>query len=507
MSSAKRIISGSAASWINILVTLVFQIALVPVFLKYWTVNTYGAWILISSVINILTTLDRGHIDYLTYEFLRTDNRKKRFLSKLLWSGILMNTILCITELLVIGVLVKSNLVDALFGEYRHVSWQLLRQAKLSLVIQMLLWSVFNSNVALLYRFLFNYGYFPRYIWLNIISTCINILVSIVAVMMGCDLLQTVIYSSVAVALFSLFQLANIFLLLRKVKVALTAANLKLGFRNFITSLFFSLNTFLETFRQQGVRLVITPFVGTSGLAAFSTMRTGANIALQGLSTISNPLLPELMRFMKQKEQEKIDASLGLVWFILTALLAPGIVLLQYAAPGLFHLWTKGQITFNPLLFAFLSMGVLVYAIAQPGMTVIKGNNLLKIQIVVGFLSTATLMGSLLLLMPFLNILGVGIALFLAEVVAAIGYFKNAKKWMIANHLTFPDYLHQICIVSLLITAFSCVGFVYFDNAKLYVLAIAELFLFINMIRFWNKMPSVAIQKISFFIKRYKLTY
>ncbi len=41
MSVTKRVISGSAASWAQIVVGIVTQIAVVPVYLNYWDVKTY----------------------------------------------------------------------------------------------------------------------------------------------------------------------------------------------------------------------------------------------------------------------------------------------------------------------------------------------------------------------------------------------------------------------------------------------------------------------------------
>lgn len=486
------------ASWMSIMVTLAFQVVLVPVFLKYWDVKTYGAWILITSIVNIVSTIDRGHVDYLGYEFLKTDEQKKSYLGKLLLSGLFTNIVIVAIEFVALFFLIYGNKAFFnLFGGELRFSSLLWYQVKVSLVIQFLIWAVFTSNLGLLYRFLFNYGYFPRYSWQNIASTILSMVASIIAVVLGCNLLQTTIYSAGTTALFSIFQGYDLLRLLKKERIPLNSYSYRLAGAKFSESLLFSLRSFLENIRQQGIRLIIIPFVGTSGLASFVTMRTGANVSLQGLSTITNPLLPELMRFLKQKEQKKIDASLSLVWFVLAVLLAPGVVLLQYAAPKLFYFWVKGHIIFDPLLFAFLSMGVLVYAIAQPGMAIIKGNNLLKTQMLIAVLSSVVLVVALFLLVPRFNILGAGISLLLAEIVAAIGYLYSAKKWMREIHLVFPECLHRICTVSLFIAGISMMGMAYFVGAEGYVLLISELLLLINIIRFWRKLPDIAVCKIN----------
>ncbi|MEP2652773.1 MAG: hypothetical protein ABJH06_12365 [Paraglaciecola sp.] len=49
-SVTKRVLSGSAVSWTNIVINIVVQIALVPLYLNYWGAPTYGLWLLFLSV-------------------------------------------------------------------------------------------------------------------------------------------------------------------------------------------------------------------------------------------------------------------------------------------------------------------------------------------------------------------------------------------------------------------------------------------------------------------------
>ena len=113
--------------------------------------------------------------------------------------------------------------------------------------------------------------------------------------------------------------------------------------------------------RQQGVRLVLAPLAGPVALAAFSTMRTGANVALQGLNTIVNPILPDLMRFLHDRDQPRSEAAFSTIWVVVVALMAPGVVILQLIMEPLFVFWTQGKIALIPfflqhcrLVFSFM---------------------------------------------------------------------------------------------------------------------------------------------------------
>src|SRR5690606_38192305 len=97
----------------------------------------------------------------------------------------------------------------------------------------------------------------------------------------------------------------------------------KMGLKDFIYSLALSGKDLLENTRQQGARLILAPLAGAVGLATFSTMRTVANIALQGLGTLTNPLMPELMSFLHKRDQERTEVALGTVWMIVAIVLSP----------------------------------------------------------------------------------------------------------------------------------------------------------------------------------------
>ena len=87
MSVTKRVISGSAASWAQIAVGIATQIVVVPIYLNYWDVKTYGLWLAIQAIVVFLSMLDFGHQQYLGYEFLRIGIDDRKLLRKYLWSA------------------------------------------------------------------------------------------------------------------------------------------------------------------------------------------------------------------------------------------------------------------------------------------------------------------------------------------------------------------------------------------------------------------------------------
>jgi O-antigen/teichoic acid export membrane protein len=242
------------------------------------------------------------------------------------------------------------------------------------------------------------------------------------------------------------------------------------------------------------VRLILTPLAGPVGLVAFSTMRTGANVALQGLNTIVNPLVPDLMRFLHARDQSRTESAFATIWILVIAVMAPGVVVLQAFVEPLYVLWTQNKVSFDPILFALLSFGVLVYAVVQPAMAVVIGNNLTKTQLALTALAAIIVFGVMILSVPLIGIVGAGAALLLAELSAALGYKRYAKRWLRKNNLQWPSSSFHIAMAALVIAAVSLGGLIVAPQFKWILLPVSMFFFAWNTLRYWKILPQVAKQ-------------
>jgi O-antigen/teichoic acid export membrane protein len=291
-----------------------------------------------------------------------------------------------------------------------------------------------------------------------------------------------------------LFLYIDLFRLLKKERIRFAKPSFPLGYSNFKKSLPLLGKSLFENVRQQGVRLVLAPLAGPVALAAFSTMRTGANVALQGLNTIVNPIVPDLMRFLHERDQPRSEAAFSTIWIVVVALMAPGVVILQLIMEPFFVFWTQGKILFDPFLFATLSVGVLVYAVIQPAMAVVIGNNLTKLQLWLSAIAALTLFLVLILSVPLIGVIGAAIALLLAEIAAAIGYKIHAKRWLKQNQLLWPRRPFNLAITSVVISALTLIGIIWISEYKWIILTISMLLFAWNFWRFWQVLPAVAIE-------------
>lgn len=495
MSTALRLISGSSASWARIGVTMFTQLALVPFYLAHWDVETYGIWLAIQAMANVLYTLDYGHQTFLEFEFLRigVDNRKE--LSNYLSSGVFIGICLSLFQILLIIIILVSGMLPTLLGELELVERSILYDAGIALLLQGVVWLVCTSATGLFTRALAPFGYYPRMSWWSVLNAALSVLASAVAVVFGAGLLLTSVIAAGVTVACSCFQYADIFRLFRREQIILRMPSLKLGWKNMLYSILISGRNLLENARQQGVRLILAPLAGASGLAAFSTMRTGANVALQGMASVSNPLMPDLMRFLHKRDQKRIELAFGTVWVVIAVVLAPAVVVLQAFIIPLYFIWTRGQIPFNPWLFAMLSQAVLVYALAQPAIAVVKGNNLLKPQFLISLLAAIVVAGGMWVLVPAAGILGAGISLLIAEVIAAAGYKIVASRWMVRAGLSWPRSSFLKVSASVWISAAAMDSLILLPQAKWFILTGSLLLLYWNVWRYWQVLPEIATER------------
>ena len=264
-----------------------------------------------------------------------------------------------------------------------------------------------------------------------------------------------------------------------------------MGWKNFSKSLVLSFNDLLNISRQQGVRLLLSSLVGANELIAFTTMRTGANIAFQGLGTITGPLMPELMRFVNEKNQEKCESAFATVWVVLILILIPGVIIFQVIMPSLFVIWTRGKVEYDPLIFALLSISILIYALAQPAISIVKGANNLKSQVRISSITAIVVVGGMFILVPKIGILGSGIILVAGELVDTQLYKISAKRWLLKNGLKWPLRSSQIAAFAVLFCVIVLFSLIYFPDYRDTIL-ICSFFIYLLVVyHYYMSLPQI----------------
>jgi O-antigen/teichoic acid export membrane protein len=435
-STAARIFSGSAATWCRIGITIFCQVALVPIYLGKWNAGIYGVWLAATALVGLLQIVSTGFQGYLQNEFLRIGAGRPRLLRRHFGSAAAIAVGIGVVEFGVTVVVALSPLAGKLTGSTTVPGLEI--QVSSVIILNEFVWLLSWAWGGLAVRVLSCFGYFANLAWTGVAYGLVTGVAPAVAVALGANVLTAGIVLAASTLFVMIPLTAYMHGRMRECGLFPLSLDWQLGFRVVARSQLITVRTLLEMLRQQGVRLVMAPLAGAAELAAFATTRTWTNAALQGLGTVTQPLMPELMRYLAGRDQARTVGAFGAVWVLLLGAMIPGSLVLQVVAPSLFELWTRGKIPFDPILFALLTSGVLIYAMAQPAQAIVTGNNLLVPQLVLSILCATVGVGGMFMLIPMLGVVGAAWSLFAAEVVSAIGNTLVAAQWTRRKGMRWP---------------------------------------------------------------------
>ena len=472
----------------RIVVTIFTQVIAVPVYLHYWSIETYGAWVLVQSLVSFLTILDVAHHNYLGNEFLKTGRQNREEIGAVFCTGVVVAFIVSMVTFSVVCALTLSGTLSQWVGmDAAHV-----QPFETSLLLTCATWVFTITFTGLLGRALNPFGHFALSAWSGVVFAIVSTAASVAAVYFGADLVTaTGVTCLVNFACHSILS-AVLLRIARQEGLISRKLDMANGFARFGASLALGAQAGLEILRQQGVRFLLLPLSGMSQMIAFSTMRTGANLALQGVGTITGPLMPELMAFLGNRDQPRTESAFSVIWLMLCVVLVPAVLVVQYAAPVLFPLWTQGKIAFDPLLFALLSLGVLVYALAQPAIAVVNGNNLLREQLKIAMFATVVTVGGIYLLVPLAGIRGAALALLAGEVLSLLFYVRSAAQWLAGKAMRWPTSAFVNASLSLAVAASGMAAIIIFQAHAGLCLALALTAQAFILRAYWSQLPFIA---------------
>lgn len=499
--SVGRILSGSIASWTKILVIVITQITLVPIYLSQWNAETYGAWLLIQALWGAGILLNLALHDFVGFECLKLGATQREEISLRISSVIPVTFLIACILVLIVWSFGELKLGESLL----KLNVELGKQLNQALFIMSIVYIFTQSQSGLIERWLTPFGYYPTFVWLNVLRTILTSIPPAVAVFIGADFIEAVWILIIADVIVHLYLYYVSFHIIRKQSLSLVIPNMKLGLNLWLSSLWLAARYLIDMTRQHGSRLVLAPLSTPEGVAAFATMRTGANFAQQGLITVVLPALPELMKFLIDKDQEKTESIFALVWFVTCALLAPTLFGIQLIMPDLFELWTRGKIEYNPELFACLSLTILFFALGQPFDSIVRGNNLLKSQVGIAILGAIIVIGGMVVFVPVWGIRGAGFALLLAEINVAFAFMFIARRWMLSIGMYFPWKPFLITLSSIFVTAIGLCLVVYEIRIIVSVMIIVFIIQIVISWVYWKNIPNVAKLKVKTILLKFKV--
>ena len=448
MSTLFRLAKGTGLTLGRTFVSIVGQFLTVPIYLSHWQGSTYGVWLILQGLLGYLTLVSVAFQQYTFAEVMKTGPDQLDIVRRIYWSALGVGYIIAAMEFTVVIGFVPSAVRAALPEDITVPAETVVGLLVLFSLVQLLLmpFGAITANTMTIY------GYYPRSAAWGLCNVIATMFAPAGAVLLGADLMVAGLVFVSAHAASGFLMLIDYASLARRYKLmARTAIDWREGFVAAFRCLPLAARTFIDSFRQQGFRILLGFFAGASAVTALATTRTFANVLHQGINTIIAPLMPELMRYVVIRDQDRTEGSFALVWLCLFTLLVPGVLLLCLLAEPLFLFWTRDEVGFDPILFLTLLVVVLVFAAGQPAASILQGQNQVSWMVSAALAAAAGLFLLALLLVPPYGLRGAGFALLGAELCSVAVTVAGAVASLSSRGLVYPtrSFILVVCNIAI----------------------------------------------------------
>lgn len=415
---AGRLFAGWTANLLQVILGITQQVALIPVFLHYWTGDTLAAWLAIYAVGNLAYIADAGLQTRAINRFLQfrsvadCDGRSARYYAAML--RVYIALIAALTLPLLIGAM--------LLAPSRAFGFAAVPQFDAAFIVMTVgtLWSVPSNLVAALYR---ARGLYGRAVKVQNLAVLFSQLVQLVAVMTTGSLLAVAVAFAAAPLMAAIWLLAvDAPRLFPHLQRAGAACSWRWGFGQFRKAAPFAVASATDLALLNLPVLLVSAFVpDRAAVAQWGLTRVVAGLIRVLCVQTSLPLAAELGHDHAVGDRNRLRVLYARGSVLVTVLASLVVSGLLPFWPDFFALWTRGVIPYEPSLTFVLLMGT---AAAAPSILAVvyanysnQGQLLLRakaIQLVLFLASSAILISSI-------GLLGAAMAVVASELLVQFG--------------------------------------------------------------------------------------
>ena len=475
---------------------------LVPVYLSYWDAPVYGLWLAVQAFVIQVQTLDLGYQTHIGREYIKVFvNHRDRF-DVFLSTSLLYGRLVALVEAIGFYAFYRFDLANRLFGN-TGIDPVALDQAAIFLVVQSSLYCLAGSSAALLGKAVIPFQYNPRVAWWNVGIASGSVVASAVAVILWGNILSVgLAFSGISFAL-NILLILDTRRILKRHGVISPKPDMRLGFSNLLRSFVIIAISFIDSLRQQGIRLVISQWLDLSRLTQFATTRTIANLVMQGANSVFWPISPELQKLIHKRDHQRTTSLLWLMWAFSCGILAPCLIAIQPFAETLFLWWTHDKIHFDSTLFVMFSITALFYASNRPATQVITGFNFLKPQILLTLSSVLILFTSIVLFIQDFGIKGIAGALLLTEFFNLVAATAIASHLLIQHGLSWPTRSFHFIVGYIFIASVCSFTVAIHPEFAFIVIPCSLIGLFIILLLMFRQLPTATKYYVSNISRRF----
>ena len=406
------------ASGFSVALSIALQIVSVPVCLHFWGEETYGLWLALLALANMVRTLESGFNAYVGNELnllYHVDTAAlRRTLGSALWGALIVAAI----ELLAGALIVASGALAPLLG----VSEEVAREGRAGLALGLMLLGFVSTGpyLGVVNRLLIPAGMLHQGTWWFMALQITQTASLVVAAALALSLTDAAVFFSFSQAA---VHVASAFYIARKLPRFFPwwrEPSWTTGLRDLLRSTAMVGANVLTQAGTNGVVMLVSSGLGAAAVPAFTTVRTLANLWTQLGNVLISPLLPEVVRYHALSDARKLVAGLEAHWLIANCVVNVSILASLPFIDEAYRAWTGGRVALDPALLSTLLLAVVIGSPASLIALYLNGINDLRAVTVLYAVRGLAPVAVGLALLPSLGVVGVGVGIAAGELLGPL---------------------------------------------------------------------------------------
>ena len=318
MSSFNRIISGTFSGLTGNFFSVIIAILSLPIYLSFWSLDLYGTWILILTIISFLKVPIFSYQEYLGQEFLKLGKKNKIEIAKILYGSTIIMFIYAVLLIFLIFLLLNfTNLLH-----FIKINQSLIDEASIAIII-LFSAEIFSHIVSLFMRALYPFHYYSKISWIGLIIVLTVPICQIFFVTRGFELVGLSIATFFIINFVTIIFFIYLQKLIKKEKITYIKFYFLKNLNHLKNSFYLMIGYWTNILRNEGVRLILAPLLGTIQMISYVAMKTASNFMRQIFTSFTNSLLIEFIDYINEKNKDKFLYSHTALYFIFCLIITP----------------------------------------------------------------------------------------------------------------------------------------------------------------------------------------
>lgn len=368
----------------NFVITFAQQLAVVPLFLKYWQAPTYGDWTTLTAMTVWFSMADAGMQSFVTNRLTQHHSRGHwdEFRSDLASATLMYVVVISSAFLLLLGLAFGYFVHAKFYGDHRPLA-----DSAVMIIVFMgtyILMMILSGFVTGLYRAMGQANKSPRVAFFHRSLLLINTILILVLGGTPRNLATVYLVQSILVTTYVAWDVRR---LDRRAVPTLRGARWSVAVSFLAPSVMFLLLDTGRNLTVQGMTLVVSGILGPVAVVGFTTTRTLANALRQLTSMIGNTVWPELTRISARGENDRMVLGHNMIvkWTSLMSLVPAAI--LFFSGTDVYAAWTRGRSVADEHLLRLFLLDVLIGTPAMASTVILQATS--EVQTIAIFQSVA----------------------------------------------------------------------------------------------------------------------